>query len=128
MAAEFPWQLRSTPGATDIPDAEADLGDVSSPVVPGAEATVPDATAADPDAEVTVPDAESALPDAEEYRSLLAAAAQVLDRVDRALGELADGSYGRCKECGAVIADAVLETDPTAQRCAEHAAGRDPAG
>lgn len=120
MAAEFPWQLRTTSGASDIPDDD-DPGDVSTPAGTEGQAAVPDAEAA-------VPDGESAVPDAEQYRCLLDAAAQVLDGVDRALGELADGSYGRCSECGAVIADAILEIDPTAQRCAEHATGQHPAG
>ena len=63
-----------------------------------------------------------AVPDAEEYRSLLRAASQVLDRVDRALGQLADGSYGRCSDCGAPLEDDLLSEDPTASRCAEHPA------
>lgn len=58
-----------------------------------------------------------------EYRTLLDAVAHVLDGVDRALAQLAEGSYGRCSECGAPIGDDVLAADPTAQRCEDHATG-----
>ena len=63
---------------------------------------------------------EPATPDAMAYRSLLDAAARVLDGVERSLGQLAEGSYGRCSACGAPIDDRLLEADPTTRRCAEH--------
>jgi hypothetical protein len=58
-----------------------------------------------------------------EYRSTLDAAVTMLDRVDRALRQLADGSYGRCSECGQTIDPDVLEADPTQQWCRAHMAG-----
>jgi RNA polymerase-binding transcription factor DksA len=37
--------------------------------------------------------------------------------IDRALKRIADGSYGRCSECGTEIPYARLEVNPTAARC-----------
>ncbi len=109
MSAEPPWQPGSLPGSSavpgtaDAPDAEAALDVAGATEVTGATGATGTA-------------------DAEEYRSLLDSARQVLDRVDRALGQLADGTYGRCSVCGAPIDDPLLEADPTAQHCAEHVA------
>jgi RNA polymerase-binding transcription factor DksA len=36
----------------------------------------------------------------------------------RALDRIADGSYGKCRECGEPIAPARLEAMPAAERCA----------
>ena len=101
MSAELIWQPGSVPGSSAVPG-----------------------TAGAPDAEVAIDGTDpTGTPDAEEYRSLLDSARHVLDRVDRALGQLADGAYGRCSVCGAAIDDRRLEADPTAQHCAEHTAG-----
>lgn len=124
-SADFPWRSSVTPGIraehAPRPDAPAEApaqpepAQADHPAAPPGAA--PGAVPADQGAD------GPALPDAEQYRSLLAAAAQVLDRVDRALGQLADGSYGRCSECGSPIEHGVLERDPMADRCAAHATG-----
>jgi hypothetical protein len=106
MSAEAPWQPGSLPGSS------------AAPWTAGA----PDAGAALDVAGATGATGMTGTADAEEYRSLLDSARQVLDRVDRALGQLADGAYGRCSVCGAAIDDRRLEADPTALHCAEHAA------
>jgi RNA polymerase-binding transcription factor DksA len=36
----------------------------------------------------------------------------------RALDRIAEGKYGRCRECGEAIAPARLEAMPAAERCA----------
>jgi Prokaryotic dksA/traR C4-type zinc finger len=41
----------------------------------------------------------------------------LLDQVDGALARLDDGSYGRCENCGAIIADERLAETPTARTC-----------
>jgi hypothetical protein len=43
----------------------------------------------------------------------------VLDEVEQALARLDDGSYGRCRSCGTVIADDRLQEQPTAHSCAD---------
>ncbi|HUY30261.1 MAG TPA: TraR/DksA C4-type zinc finger protein [Acidimicrobiales bacterium] len=55
-----------------------------------------------------------------EERAGVAGAA--LDSIERALGRVADGTYGRCEECGEEIDDALLEAAPAATRCARHGA------
>lgn len=134
MAADLPWQPRSTDAPFDdaAGDGEAALRPVGasqpgegSDAQEAHRAAATEVTPTTQEAIDAVPGAGAdavlaAVPDAEEYRNLLAAATQVLDRVDRALGQLADGSYGRCSECGDLIDDALLEADPAAQRCAEH--------
>lgn len=40
-----------------------------------------------------------------------------LSVVNRAVAKVADGSYGRCDDCGGPIGDARLEALPTAVRC-----------
>ncbi len=42
----------------------------------------------------------------------------LLDEVDHALARLDDGSYGRCDNCGTIIADDRLAENPTARTCA----------
>ena len=110
MSAELIWQPGSVPGSSAVPGI-ADAPD------PEAATGTTDAT------DATDATGGTGTPDAEGYRSLLDSARHVLDRVDRALGQLADGAYGRCSACGAPIDDRLLEADPTAQHCAEHAAG-----
>ncbi len=41
----------------------------------------------------------------------------ILDGIDAALLRLDDGSYGRCRTCGAVVDDARLTGDPAAELC-----------
>ena len=43
--------------------------------------------------------------------------AQSIKIVQAALGRIADGSYGTCKECGESIGQARLEAMPEANRC-----------
>ncbi len=50
------------------------------------------------------------------------AARSALDSIERALARVADGTYGRCEECGEEIGDALLEAAPAATRCARHGA------
>ena len=45
----------------------------------------------------------------------------MLTDVKRAQAKLADGTYGRCDECGAEIGAARLEARPWATRCMRHA-------
>ena len=45
----------------------------------------------------------------------------LLAEVVRAEEKLADGSYGRCDECGAEISAGRLEARPWATRCLDHA-------
>lgn len=47
-----------------------------------------------------------------------------LDEVERALGKLDDGSYGKCEVCGEEIAAARLEAMPAARYCITHASTR----
>ena len=42
-----------------------------------------------------------------------------LREIDGALARIADGTYGRCEECGTDIDYARLEVQPTARRCVE---------
>jgi DnaK suppressor protein len=52
----------------------------------------------------------------------------ILLQIDRALSKLADGSYGRCEDCGVTIAPKRLEARPFALYCIEcqeeHEAGK----
>ncbi len=43
-----------------------------------------------------------------------------LDEVDRALGKLDDGTYGRCETCELPIVAARLEAMPAARFCIDH--------
>ena len=47
-----------------------------------------------------------------------------LDEVERALGKLDDGTYGKCEVCGEEIATARLEAMPAARYCITHASTR----
>jgi RNA polymerase-binding transcription factor DksA len=44
-----------------------------------------------------------------------------LDEVERALGKLDEGTYGRCEVCGEEIASARLEAMPATRFCIAHA-------
>lgn len=52
--------------------------------------------------------------------SLLDTIEEELADVERALGLLDEGDYGRCEACGGTIDDDVLTRTPTARFCAEH--------
>ncbi len=56
-------------------------------------------------------------PHAEVDRALRAAAAVALADIEGALGELAHGTYGRCRECAAAIALERLEVLPSSTLC-----------
>ncbi len=43
----------------------------------------------------------------------------ILLQIDRALSKLADGSYGKCEDCGAIISPKRLEARPFALFCIE---------
>ncbi len=43
--------------------------------------------------------------------------AQMLDQIDRALGKLEEGTYGRCEACDGVIHPGRLQAQPFALRC-----------
>jgi RNA polymerase-binding transcription factor DksA len=47
-----------------------------------------------------------------------------LEEVERALGKLDDGTYGKCEVCGEDIAAARLEAMPAARYCITHASTR----
>jgi RNA polymerase-binding transcription factor len=47
-----------------------------------------------------------------------------LDEVERALGKLDDGTYGKCEVCGEEIAANRLEAMPAARYCITHASTR----
>lgn len=56
-----------------------------------------------------------------ENQALAAQLRSELEEVERALGKLDDGTYGRCETCGEPIAPARLEAMPAARHCIEHA-------
>ncbi len=49
----------------------------------------------------------------------------LLADIERARAKLADGTYGRCDECGGPIGDARLEALPWASECVECRRGHD---
>ena len=56
-----------------------------------------------------------------ETRLLAASLSDQLRGVEDALAKLADGTYGRCEECGAEIGEARLEAMPATRYCIDHA-------
>lgn len=115
-----------------LPEAHAPAQD-EEPVVEDEERAVKDegagggaaAEPSPPDGDVGGPGHETPggagpAPTTAEYLAFLSQAERVLDRVDRALARLDDGSYGTCEICAGPIADEDLESDPTASRCARH--------
>ena len=58
----------------------------------------------------------------EKELSLARNAGDLLAQVDEALGRIADGSYGRCEECGKAIPVARLEALPHTKLCVACAA------
>ena len=56
-----------------------------------------------------------------ENQALAAQLRSELEEVERALGKLDEGTYGRCETCGEPIAPARLEAMPAARHCIEHA-------
>ena len=56
-----------------------------------------------------------------EHRALLGSLKDALSDVERALGKLDDGTYGKCEVCGEDIAEARLEAMPAARYCINHA-------
>ncbi len=51
----------------------------------------------------------------------LACAESDLASVEQAMERLDAGTWGTCQHCGEALAPAMLEADPTARSCAEHA-------
>jgi RNA polymerase-binding transcription factor DksA len=92
---------------------ETDVADDGAPSgAPGAPGAPADGMA--PDAATTV-SSEASIDEVD----------RVLDQVEQALTRLDDGTYGRCRSCGAVIDDDVLAETPTAQQCPDCAAAHD---
>jgi DnaK suppressor protein len=56
-----------------------------------------------------------------EVRALVADLRSLLDDVERAIGKLDDGTYGRCETCDEPIAPARLEAMPASRYCVDHA-------
>ena len=56
-----------------------------------------------------------------ETRMLAATLTEQLRDVETALAKLDEGSYGRCEECGAEIAQPRLEAMPATRYCIQHA-------
>lgn len=56
-----------------------------------------------------------------ESRMLAAELRRELDDVEAAIARLAEGNYGSCVVCGAVIPDERLEAMPATKWCIEHA-------
>lgn len=56
-----------------------------------------------------------------EYHVLAGSLSEQLAAVERTLGRLDAGTYGRCETCGGEISPARLEAIPTARWCIEHA-------
>jgi RNA polymerase-binding transcription factor DksA len=65
-------------------------------------------------------DAASDAFEREKEFSILEQVEAELIAVDRALGRLDDGTYGRCDACGESIADERLATVPAARFCVQH--------
>jgi RNA polymerase-binding transcription factor DksA len=57
-------------------------------------------------------------PSQELARTRLAAAKQAVDDIQAALSRMADGTYGRCQQCGRRITADRLRASPTARWCA----------
>ena len=60
-------------------------------------------------------------------RQAIAARRRLAD-TEEALGRLAAGGFGRCEQCGAVIAEVLLAAAPECRYCADCAAGTVTAG
>lgn len=60
---------------------------------------------------------ETVTTDRERDMSLLENARDLLDQVERALRKIADGTYGRCANCGKAIEAARLKALPHASLC-----------
>jgi RNA polymerase-binding transcription factor DksA len=56
-----------------------------------------------------------------ENRAVVAALSDQLGDVERAIGKLEEGTFGRCETCGKEIAEARLEAMPAARYCIDHA-------
>ena len=56
-----------------------------------------------------------------EVRALIANLRALLDDVERALGKLDEGTYGRCEQCDQPISEVRLEAMPASRFCVEHA-------
>lgn len=60
-----------------------------------------------------------------QLQGLLAGARRDLAALDRAVGRLAEGRYGRCVRCGGDIGEARLEALPAAEACIACATSRE---
>lgn len=65
-------------------------------------------------------DSPSNVADRQVAASVAGHAEAELSEIDAALQRLADGSYGRCQECGKVIPDERLELMPATRYCLDH--------
>jgi DnaK suppressor protein len=57
--------------------------------------------------------------------ALLGNRQDVLERIEAALRRVEDGTYGRCEDCGKVVAEARLEAIPFTALCVKCAAERE---
>jgi len=56
--------------------------------------------------------------------ALMQQSSATLAQVEKALGRIADGSYGYCEICGEPIAEGRLEARPWTPYCIDHAGGK----
>jgi DnaK suppressor protein len=87
-------------------DLRALQGDIEGETEPGEPAQARDPA-----------ESGSDMSDADREEAVLEATQAQRDRVDAALGRIADGRYGRCVDCGAPLPDERLEARPEAERC-----------
>ncbi len=83
----------------------------------GLEATQPETGEDTADRE----DVAEAIESYENNDSAVVALRTQLNEVDRALGKIADGSFGTCEVCSEPIEEERLEANPSSRTCKEHA-------
>lgn len=69
-------------------------------------------------------DAAAATSERTEVLGLVDSLKRSLDEVDLALARIADGTYGKCVNCGKDIGEARLENRPSATHCVDCKAAR----
>jgi DnaK suppressor protein len=87
-------------------DARVLQGEIEGEIEPGEPAQARDPA-----------ESGSDMSDADREEAVLEATLAQRDRVQAALGRIADGSYGRCVDCGKPLPDERLEARPEAERC-----------
>ncbi len=69
-------------------------------------------------------DAGTATFERERDLSLVNNLRDLIEKVDKALAKMDDGTYGTCEACGKEISEARLEAMPATRWCIDHAASR----